>query len=308
LRPGKRCRHLRHRRGTTRRLHGGSRFGVTDHWSGAHFEPEPMNAPSLVLADGSVVVAADASAERVVQGVAATMGLGPGPAATRRVVVCGEPREAPTDAASDSIICTLRSGIAMPPMFHHRHVALAIARDAERRGGLLLHAALAARGNAGVILAGPSGVGKTTASLRLPPPWTSLCDDTTLVVRDGHGRFFAHPWPTWSHFFEGGGERTWSVADAVPLRAVCFLAQAKQDRADRVRRAEATGLLLESSRQPGRYLSRDTSSAIAREEHLMLFDRACALARAVPCFVLQVSLDGAFWHELDRILDGCAPQ
>jgi SynChlorMet cassette protein ScmC len=268
-----------------------------------------MNAPSLSLADGSVVavIAADAGAERVVQGLTATMGLVPNPVATRRIVVCAEPRQAPTAPASDSIICALRSGIAVPPAFHHRHVALAIARDAERRGGVLFHGALAARGNQGVILAGPSGIGKSTASRRLPPPWTSLCDDATLVVRDGHGRFLAHPWPTWSHFLEGGGERTWNVADAVPLRAVCFLAQSRQNRAERVGRAEAACMLLESSRQPGRYLSRDTGPATAREEILMLFDRACALAKAVPCFVLHVSLDGTFWHELDRIVDGCAP-
>ena len=33
------------------------------------------------------------------------------------------------------------------------------------------------------------------------PPWRSLCDDATLVVRDASGRYWAHPWPTWSRFY-----------------------------------------------------------------------------------------------------------
>ena len=63
-------------------------------------------------------------------------------------------------------------------------LSLIFAREAQARGGALIHGALAERNGHGVILAAPGGTGKTTASNRLPAPWRSLCDDATLVVRD----------------------------------------------------------------------------------------------------------------------------
>ena len=48
-------------------------------------------------------------------------------------------------------------------------VSLVIAQHAEGRGGVLLHGALVEKDGVGVVLAGPGGVGKTTASRRLAP-------------------------------------------------------------------------------------------------------------------------------------------
>ena len=60
-----------------------------------------------------------------------------------------------------------------------------IARETLPNGGVMLHGGLAtvplAPGPGGVLLAGRSGVGKSTASRRLPPTWRSLADDVTLV-------------------------------------------------------------------------------------------------------------------------------
>ncbi len=83
-------------------------------------------------------------------------------------------------------------------------LSLVIAREAQACGGVLIHGALAELDGMGVILAAPGGTGKTTASNRLLAPWRSLCDDTTLVVRDAQGNYWAHPWPTWSCFLDGG--------------------------------------------------------------------------------------------------------
>lgn len=96
-------------------------------------------------------------------------------------------------------------------------LSLAIASWAEDRGGLLLHGALAEHDGRGAILAGPGGVGKTTASRRLPPSWRSLSDDVALVVRGVDGKYWAHPWPTWSRFMFGGPCGSWDVQHAVPL-------------------------------------------------------------------------------------------
>jgi SynChlorMet cassette protein ScmC len=115
-------------------------------------------------------------------------------------------------------------------------LALAIARGAQSRGGLLLHGAFATQTSDGILLAGPGSVGKRTASRRLPPPWRALCDDTSLVIRGPQGSYWAHPWPTWSRFFHQGIDPppggSWDVQQAVPLRAIFFLSQAPDDRAE----------------------------------------------------------------------------
>jgi hypothetical protein len=197
-------------------------------------------------------------------------------------------------------------------------VALAIAREAQSRGGALLHGALAeapiapspipaaSQGGRGVLLAGPGTVGKTTASERLPPPWRALCDDATLVVRDAEGRYWAHPWPTWSRFYtlDGvpGPGGSWDVQRAVPLRAVFFLSQSPEDRAEPLGLSQATAMLMESAEQVSRPMARslreDERQALYREQ----LAAAEALARAVPTYTLQISLTGAFWQEIERVL------
>jgi SynChlorMet cassette protein ScmC len=182
------------------------------------------------------------------------------------------------------------------------HAASAIALDAERRGGVLVHAALAERGGEGVLLAGPGMAGKSTASRRLPPPWRSLCDDTTLIVRDPAGRYWAHPWPTWSRFISGGPGGSWQTERAVPLRAVFFLTQDEQDRAIPVGAGQAATLLVEVSEQVLALAQRHVRTEEVRALRLRRFDNLCALAKAVPCYELHLSLTSRFWEEMERVL------
>ena len=71
-------------------------------------------------------------------------------------------------------------------------VSQIVANASEEKGGLLVHGALVEWNGTGVILAGPGGVGKTTASKRLPSTWRSLSDDTALIVKS-HGRHVLGP-------------------------------------------------------------------------------------------------------------------
>ncbi|RQW77436.1 MAG: SynChlorMet cassette protein ScmC [Methanothrix sp.] len=179
-----------------------------------------------------------------------------------------------------------------------------IHRDVLARGGLFLHGALAERNGFGVILAGPSGVGKTTASIRLPSPWRSLSDDVTLVVRDDQGRHWGHPWPTWSFFWESNNSgRKWDVSNAVPLKGLFFLAQAREDRAERIGTGQATGMLLETARQATGRLDDRSSNEDLKAMNLQLFNNACIMAKSMKSFILNVSLDGQFWKEMDLALN-----
>ena len=181
-------------------------------------------------------------------------------------------------------------------------LSLIIAREAQARGGVLIHGALAERDGIGVILVAPGGTGKTTASKRLPAPWRSLCDDTTLVVRDPQGTYWAHPWPTWSRFLDGGPGGTWEVQNAVPVKGIFILAQAVEDRAERVGPGQAVSLLGEFVGQVSTFMAPGLSKEELQALHLEQFNNLCALARVVPAHVLHISLTGAFWQEIEQAL------
>jgi hypothetical protein len=179
-----------------------------------------------------------------------------------------------------------------------------IRRDVLARDGLFLHGALVERNGFGVILAGPSGVGKTTASVRLPSPWRSLSDDLTLVVRDDQGRYWGHPWPTWSFFWESNNfGRKWDVSYAVPLKGIFFLARSREDRAERIGAGRTTGMLLETAQQASSRLDDRSSNEDLTAMNLQLFNNACIMAKSMKSFILNVSLNGQFWKEMDLALN-----
>jgi SynChlorMet cassette protein ScmC len=188
-----------------------------------------------------------------------------------------------------------------------------IARETHPRGGVLLHSGLAllpspsgrGAGGEGILLAGRSGVGKSTASARLPPPWRALADDVTLVVRDGSGAYWAHPWPTWSRFFgeeAGDGSDTWDIQRAVELRAVFVLEQGEEVRAEPLGPGHAICLLAELAQQTSTHLLRGWPIEEIAAFNLQRFENLCALAEAVPVYLLHVSLDGAFWEAIERAI------
>lgn len=180
-----------------------------------------------------------------------------------------------------------------------------IHRDVLARNGLFLHGALAERNGFGVILAGPSGVGKTTASIRLSGPWRSLSDDITLVVCDDQGRYWGHPWPTWSFFWESvNSGRKWDVSYAVPLKGLFFLAQSREDRAERIGAGQAVGMLLETAQQAssGRLDDKSLEGDLTAM-NLQLFNNACIMSKSMKSFILNVSLNGQFWKEMDLALN-----
>ena len=186
-------------------------------------------------------------------------------------------------------------------------LSLVIVRDVQARGGILIHGALAERDGMGVLLAAPSGTGKSTASNRFPAPWRSRCDDLTLVLRDLHGNYWAHPWPTWSRFQDGGSGGAWDVQSAVPLKGIFFLTQADVERVEAVGPGHAASLLTESVKQAAMFMLPGLSQEDTRALHLEQFNNLCALVRVIPAHVLHISLTGAFWKEIEQVLDGGDP-
>lgn len=212
---------------------------------------------------------------------------------------------------------------------HLDRLSAAVGWAAQGRGGVLLHSALVAcspfpaaqsggangyEEDGAVLLTGPSGVGKSTASARLPLPWRALCDDMTMVVhpsdwQPGGSAFWAHPWPTWSRFFgfekrAAGGQ--WEVQRGVPLRAIFFLVQGPEDQAERMGPAEAVCCLLNQAKDASKYLSQGWALEDISKFNRQRFENLCALAKAVPAFRLRIRHNGSFWERMEEALRSSA--
>lgn len=171
------------------------------------------------------------------------------------------------------------------------------------RNGILLHGALAEYKNRGVLLIAQGGTGKTTASNRLQFPWRSLSDDLTMVVRDAGGGYWAHPWPTWSRFSEGGKGGVWDVQRGVPLHAIFHLSKAKRDGKESLGAGESVILLMQSSEQAFLFAKHAFDVEFTRRIRLRKFEQFCILTRSLPVARLYLSLTGSFWHGMEEILE-----
>ena len=184
-------------------------------------------------------------------------------------------------------------------------ISLVIARRSELDGGLLIHGAIASRNGHGVILAGGAGIGKSTASSRLKPPWRSLADDTTLIVKGKDGNYWAHPWPSWGNFFfNKSGEKKWNVQRAVRLKGIFFLSRQKPENGKpKLDLIKSIGLLDKSANETILLLTRDKPKNDVRPLREQRFNIACEMAKIVPCFLLHVTLKNPFWETIETCLN-----
>jgi SynChlorMet cassette protein ScmC len=207
--------------------------------------------------------------------------------ADRQDVIC----EVPAEIAGDDVYHTLRMVVQI---IHHHNVL---------RGGLTLHAALVEFKGRGVLLAAKGGSGKTTCCRRLPDNWRTWCDDETLVARDAPRGYVAHPFPTWSHYLDEEGVKTWFTEIAIPLSAVFFLEQGEDDGVAPLPAFEAAMWLYHSvypvyQRKFGKPLKAEEKQSF----NTRLFNNACDIALSVPAYRLRISLNGQFWEAIEDIL------
>jgi SynChlorMet cassette protein ScmC len=177
-----------------------------------------------------------------------------------------------------------------------------IYKRAQESGGLPLHAALVEWNRAGILLAGRGDTGKSTSCGRLPSPWQAVCDDETLIVRDNHNRYLAHPFPTWSDHMWRGSEKTWNVQKHLPLSALFFLERADTDKVVSLSQSQAAVSINESATEVCRRNWRNLDREGERKVKKQVFENACELAKGVPAFRLRFSLNGRFWEEIEKVL------
>ncbi len=258
---------------------------------------------ALSLADGfhGQITAGDAGASPIVEMLAHAMKLRPCSSAAGHslLVLTGQEKEL-FSLSEHNTIC-----LFSPPqnkdelVFRAMEASLAIAHAAQRRGGVLVHGGLAEYKGKGVILAAPGGTGKSTAASRLPHPWRSLSDDAALIVRDLQGRYFAHPWPTWSQFYENGPGGEWDVDAATPLKTIYFLLQSPRDDLEELMPAQAAAMLITSVEQANRVFDRRLSHPEIEKNHSRQFFIVGAMTVRLPAYRLRLSLTGEFWKLME---------
>lgn len=169
-------------------------------------------------------------------------------------------------------------------------------------GGFPFHAGLIELNGKGMLLAADGGTGKSTCCSRIPSPWHSPADDQMLIVRDNQRRYFTHPFPTWSEYIWKNSGRTWNAERYVPLSAVFFLQRAEDDNVIPLEQIRSAVLINEYAMQ-GCIMGK---IALDKEGRLLLskriFNNACELAKTIPAYILEVSLHGEFWKEIERVL------
>lgn len=172
-----------------------------------------------------------------------------------------------------------------------------------RLGGFPIHGALIQYKDKGIILAGYGGTGKTTACSRLTHPFFPLSDDETVIVPEGD-LFYAHPMPTWSGYQNNRPVKTTCVRQKLPLKAVFFLKQSKEDRVGPMGTGEAAVRLHQSSSETlATYRFFSKPECVVDAPKKILFETACKIAKQVPAYTLHLSLTGRFWENLAKVLD-----
>jgi len=206
-------------------------------------------------------------------------------------------------SSGNSVVCSFARH-ETNDIFHLQLMQLSLffASDAENKGGLLLHGALIAKNGQGILLAGPGDVGKTTASRRVPEPWVCYSDDSSLLVKDTQNRYYVHPWPSWGSFMHNRPGGTWEVQHFVPLQAIFLLRQSDKDHVESLGKGHAVSLLNQVAEQGWWGLPHGFDKETKKKMRLQRFANICEMIKSIPVYMLHVTLDGAFWEEVDKVL------
>lgn len=163
-----------------------------------------------------------------------------------------------------------------------------------------MHAGFVGKGGNGYLLAAPGGTGKSTCCRRIPKPWRALCDDMVLVLQNSKGEYFVHPLPTWSVYFSQTGEPTWKAEEYLPLKAIFFLEQSKNDKIVTLKKWEEAILMANSSQQISQSYWKDGEDILKIDLKRTAFENVSRAAKVIPAYRLSVSLHGQFWKEMEK--------
>ena len=156
----------------------------------------------------------------------------------------------------------------------------------------MVHGALMERDGRGVLLCGPSGIGKSTTAGRMAAEgFDVLADDCFLLRRDAKGKYWARPLPTWSIYLFG--KEALAECDArreFPVSHLFILGRREERYTSLEPRMALLGCANAFTDMVKWHVLRYPDALAAA-----LTDRALAaaerLTRELPCGALQLTLD-----------------
>ncbi len=180
-------------------------------------------------------------------------------------------------------------------------ISRAVAVRNELYGGILLHGIMLEYENKAIILAGESGIGKTTATSRVPDQtWKKHSDDLTLIVRDREGNYFAHPWPGTKayNYYEICYEST----KGIPLSAIFFLMPNDEVEIKPLSTLESFALMQEVADQAMALPDPSIDPKGVGEIRKRRLKSIAKLIEKVPNYHLHLNKSDPFWENIERLL------
>lgn len=163
-------------------------------------------------------------------------------------------------------------------------------RETVHRRGFPFHAGLIEQNGRGILIAGSSGKGKSTACRRLTDTCHVLCDEETLIVRNSEGGYWAHPFPTWSSLTDSPPLGSWPAEKALPITHILFLEPSEENTLTPMGKAQSVMHITKTALEKCRWslLNPEDGCATRRQ----VFDNACLLAQTVPASSCRTTLSG----------------
>lgn len=165
-----------------------------------------------------------------------------------------------------------------------------------------VHATFAEYKGKGILIAASGGTGKSTCYKRFPKgKWTPLSDDNVLLVKKNE-QIMVHPMPTWSDYLWKRDFTIFKTSYFAPLSAIFFLEQAKTDEVVFLSKNMAINKVYESFKQiwEAFWVKMEKDAKIAMNKKI--FNTAAGIAKVTPCYVLNATLHGNFWEEIERVI------
>lgn len=165
-----------------------------------------------------------------------------------------------------------------------------------------VHGILAELNGKGAIISGPSGIGKSTAARRLPPPWKIHSDDCLLLTDTGNG-IFAQPVPTWSIYFANTDKpRTFDGTKTVKVEGLFMLDRDKNAVEPLDKMQAIVGFTKSIGDMTKLELGRMPDN-IRKELFLKALSLGTSAVRKIPAYHLFATIDGDFWTPMRQVFE-----
>ncbi len=260
------------------------------------------------------LIARDAWGNQLLRAIADNLTGSPGQPPPNRTVLLDEDlgRRAPADWQRHSsplgtlweqpgttlAVWTAGASNDLPPFRYQLPWALVIA-DIARCRGAVAHAGFAARNDRALLFLAPPGGGKSTTLASAPSDWEVLSDDAALVWPEA-GEWLASPLPSWTMMTAAGsGQRPAEGFNPGRRRRLYGLIVLAKGTDLVLQKLSAVAAVPHLYRALHEYPSTVLVNPPLKEQ---FFRSASALARALPCWHLQLPLGADVWPSLAQLL------